>query len=229
MLLKNTNITYMVHESFHKHLKEAIKINQARRQYYAQQTKGYSKSLSNRLIFFEKILLPVATQIEKKAEKFNKQGIPIIQEDFISMKQIKPVETPPIYTNIAPKETAKTIQRHLNNYKKKCKNALKQNNLQNIIEASQTIFHQIEQIEETHQCHFAMTKHLIESLGYQAIQGKKYNQQSKGTTLKLSKQMIHLHLMGISFLLLSFDKKAQKCHQLGIGIILNDVPTIPLK
>ena len=216
-------------ESFHKHLKEAIKTNQARRQYYAQQTKGYSKSLSNQLIFFEKILLPIATQIERKAQKFNQQGIPIIQEDFSSMTQIKAVETPPIYTNIATKETAKTIQNHLNTYKKKCKNALAQNDLKNIIKFSQTIHHQIEEIEENAQCHFAMTKHLIESLGYQAIQGEKYNKQSKGTTIKLSKKMIHLHLMGINFLLLSFDKKAQKCHQLGIGIIVNDIPTIPLK
>jgi len=214
-------------EGFYQHLKAAIQLNKERRNYYAQRSNGQSRNLSNQLILFEKFLLPVAKKIERQALIFNTQNIPIVQADFISMHRVKEAATPPSYQNIAPPQVWKDLKQELKDYKKKTKKFLSQNDLKGIGNSSFHLLQQLEELEETHQCHFAMTKHVIESLAYQVLHGLQYAQQSKQRTLKLSKKMIRLHLSGINNLLISFDKKAQKLHQQGIGIIVNDVPSIP--
>ncbi len=215
-----------INEGFYEHLKAAIQVNKERRKFYAQQSNGKSRSLSNRLILSERLLLPVAKMMERQAFIFNTQGIPIIQADFISMHDIKDASTPPAYQNIASPPIWKELKSLLKDYKKSCKKSLVQDDLKTMGDASFHLLQTLEKLEQTHQCHFAMTKHLIESIAYQVLRGIQYAQLSNNATLSLSKKMIRLHLMGISSLLISFDKKAQKLHQEGIGIIVNDVPEI---
>jgi len=86
----------------------------------------------------------------------------------------------------------------------------------------------IDRLEEKHQVHFQMTKHLLESLGFAALHSIQYNKESGGRTVFLTKEFIQCQLLPFkTSASLFYDKRANPFHQMGIGVLINEVPYIP--
>ena len=81
-------------------------------------------------------------------------------------------------------------------------------------------------VEEQTQSLYPMHRHLLESLGLAAVNAIVYLEQSQGRTALLSKCFLATQVYAISTSAY-FDRAAQKCHQLDVGILENDLPEIP--
>jgi len=211
-----------------KHLREAIAINKKRRKIYIKLSNGKSKTLSNKLIFFEKLLILPAMIFDKKAKRFNKKGIPILQNDFVSMNGLPQPETPPIFTNKLPKKAFKELKQKIKKFKTSVTSDLKTLNFEETLKRGKELYKLINIYENKFGCHLAMTKHVTESLNLIVHNGIKYREMSKGKTVKITKVMIKGHLSLLIPCLKTIDIHAQKLHKIKCGIIVNDMPEIPL-
>lgn len=216
----------MPQKGLYTHLKHAIVISLERKPIYAEKTYGQSVLLSNRLIRSEKLLLPVAKYFDWKGKLFNQKGIGIVADDFVSMEQIKPVETVPKYQDIASAESFLTMQTLLRDYGRQSSELVKQSEFSKLCDATASIMKQVDDTEKQAGAHFAMIKHLLESIGYGAMNAVEYADLSKGATNKLARRLLQLQLLGLTEGL-KIDQAAQRIHQMGVGIIVNDVPSIP--
>lgn len=215
-------------KAFYNHLAEAIDINTERKALYAKMSNNKSLWISRPLILLEKASKIVAIFIDHKAEKYQKAGIPIITNDFVPMHPLPAYDTPPLYRKGADSSTIKKVDKILKNYSKALSSNVLNGDFQKVAQLSYDTLEEIKNIETTHQCHFAMTRHLIESIGFQALHSMEYEKASQGNTKSLSKTCLRFQALGISGGLW-LDKQAQPLHQMGVGIIINDVPHIPFE
>jgi hypothetical protein len=210
---------------FELHLVEAMAINSQRQEFYRQKTQGKSKWLSWLLIWSERMTLALARYFDKTARPFNERGIAVVEADFVSMSDIKRVETAPIYQGVATAAQRKQVLTWLKQLQKQARPALKQGAYQQIADLTAHALRQLHDYEKQTACHYAMTIHLLESLGFAALHAVQYLEQDK--------QVVTLcyRLVAIQVLLLTggvfYDRLAQPCHAKGVGILLNDVPVIP--
>lgn len=213
---------------FTKHLQDAIVINTNRKQLYAKMTHGKSRWLSSLLIFFEKLSSWFSPCLDKAAIPFQKRGIPIVAKDFVSMESIKNHRDSPPYQKIATDKTVAKLKRELSVFRNQMTQHLKQDNFQGVAKDSYDLLAKIKAVEAESESHFAMTCHLIESIGLAALNAVEYSKQSHGETNSLSKRLINFQKIAL-WSCLYVDKLAQKIHRMGIGIIVNDVPHIPFE
>lgn len=211
---------------FALHLEEAIAINEGRMPIYAQLTHGKSKRISRKLIAWEKGLLPYAYSLDRQAKKYQEEGIPIVQADFVPMDNLLAAETPPTYSGQASKATWVELSQALLYFKKDVRTAIKEENLYQVCYLVAGMIHRLEEIEQEGQCHFAMCKHLLESMGWIALNGITYIKLSEGKSFSLTKRLIMSHLPAIKFHK-TMDGPAQDIHVMGVGILVNDLPHIP--
>jgi len=212
--------------AFYTHLKETIRVNKDRKKVYAGLSNNRSKSLSNRLIFYESLCLPLAIHYDKKAEIFDLRGIPIIRDDFVSIDDIREAATPPVYTNGNSRKAFGEVKKILKQYKRQVKKHLVNNFFEGVCDFTLELLYLLDDIEKQYQLHFAMSKHLLESMGLNAFNAISYARQSHGETIYLSRQIVGLHAAVLN-MGLRLDRSAQKIHATGAGIIVNDVPSIP--
>lgn len=211
---------------FSKHLQDAISINKTRQAIYAHMTEGRSKRLSSYLIASEYLSLPWAYYFDSRAKRFNVCGIPVVQNDFVSMTAIKPADAAPQYRNLASASFFQDLKQKIRCYQQQSMSCLKHDDLEAVCACSREMLVFLQQMEEESKANFAMTRHLIESLAFAAQNALVYAAQSSGETLKLSKHLVNLQRRVVAKGLV-FDKLAQPLHALGCGIIVNDVPSIP--
>jgi len=211
-----------------EHLRDAVSINTARKKIYIGLSDGKSKSLSNRLIFFERLLILPAKFFDRKAKRFIEKGIPIMQNDFVSMNQLPKPETPPIFMSSLPKKAKENLILRINNFNTAVKSDIKVLNLQKILAEGKILLEYIIKTEKEFECHLAMIKHVTESINLIVHNGIKYSEMSGGQTVKITKTMINGHLFLLKPSLKTIDLPAQKLHNLGCGIIVNDMPDIQL-
>lgn len=214
--------------TFVTHLTDAIRINRARREYYETETGGVSNGVSRRLILLERASLPFAWAIDRMAEKFNKNSIPVIAGDFVSMSVINDKKTPPVFKNIAPPASVEKVRAVLSGLEKSLKNALKTSDFSAACADSYRALLELEEIENAGRGHFALSKHIVESIGFAALHARAYSKLSEGGTAGLSKLFIRVQALALPFCA-GTDAEAQKSHALGAGVLVNDVPFIPFK
>ncbi len=213
---------------FTEHLREAISINKARRKIYIELSDGKSKSLSNRLIFFERLLIIPAMFFDWRAKRFIRKGIPIMQNDFVPMNKLPMPETMPKFKNSLSANTLKELILKLNDFNKAVKRELKVKNFEEISAEGKKLLEYIEKTEHEFECHLAMLKHITESLNLIVRNGIGYIKMSRGGTVKMTKTMINGHLFILKPGLKTIDLPAQKLHSIACGIIVNDMPQIKL-
>lgn len=214
--------------SFCDHLRDAIAINSERKKLYAQMTQNRSLWISRALIFFEKVALVFAWFIDRKAVKFHKMGIPVIANDFVPMHSLPSYDTAPMYRHKASKEVLRSIAKDLKSYRKSMKFYVFQGDFMGAAKISYDVLQRIRKMEKEHECHFAMTCHLIESIGFAALHAPRYAKESQGATISLSKTFIRVQMLGL-LSSLWFDKQAGAIHRMRVGILVNDVPSIPFE
>ena len=215
-------------QAFFKHISDAIQINTERMETYAGLTNGKSLPLSRALIRFEQRCLVPAAAIDRWAGKFWQKGIGIISNDFVSMKAIKNPEFPPVYRGCLSEPGREFVEKILREFRNDFVAAVFRKDFLSASRAAWQTLVCIEQVEKKERCHLAMVRHFLESLGYGALHAIHYARQSNGKTLRLSKTFLLLQVFPFSSCL-GYDLEAQKIHQLGIGILVNDLPSIPFK
>lgn len=213
-------------EGFAQHLKEAIALNRSRRDVYDRLSGGGSRALSNKLIMLENLTLPGAHALDLWAKRFQKQGIPVMQADFVSMQDVRSPFAPPRWRGAASDQDAAEVEGWLKTYRDTLRQAVGKNDFTAIAEASYGLLERLEGTEQAKQTHWAMTKHLIESLGLAAMNAIDHAARSDGETLTLSRTFLRFQSLGLLGSV-KLDRQAQSFHQKGIGIVVNDVPHIP--
>ncbi|EKD68561.1 MAG: hypothetical protein ACD_47C00550G0003, partial [uncultured bacterium] len=213
---------------FVTHLMDAIRINRARREYYASKTGGVSNAVSRRLILLERASLPFAWAIDRMAAKFNNHAIPVIAGDFVSMSVINDMKTPPAFKNKAKAASVEKVRAVLGRLNKSIKKALKTADFSAVCADSHRALLAVEEIENAERSHFALSKHIVESIGFAALHAQTYAKLSDGETAGLSKLFIRVQALALP-LCAGTDAEAQKSHELGAGVLVNDVPLIPFK
>ncbi|MFC1746497.1 hypothetical protein ACFL35_21065 [Candidatus Riflebacteria bacterium] len=214
--------------TFYRHVIEARTINKQRREVYARLSSGKSKSVSNLLIHLESLTLLFARYIDWKAAKFNKRGIPIIENEFVSMEHILPIETRPAFRNRSSHYLKNKVKSLLKRFQRRIKKELSRFDFHAAAGRTYRVLQKLKEVEDKGQCHFAMTRHILESIGLAALHAIHYVKISRGETRKLSSLFIKMHLLSLKGGL-RLDRKAQKIHKLGIGILVNDLPFIPFE
>ena len=212
---------------FTHHTKSAIRNNRDRKKYYSDLSNKKTKKISFLLNFFSYLQLPLTLLIDNVAKKYNKKGILILENDFIELSEINPKHQLVEKQNIISKELYNYIDIERKNYIKNIKYLLKNKELEKICEISDVFIKNIEEIEKNDNCNIPLTKHIVESVGFSALHGIEYKKQSNGKTQQLTIFIIKHHVVGLYNSLRWFDKKCQIFFSKNIGIIINDIPSIP--
>ncbi len=213
-------------EGFADHLSAAIALNRKRRDVYDRLSGGASRSLSNTLIALEFASLPAAHALDLWAKRFQAQGISVLKDDFVSMQNVPSPFAPPRWKEVASDQDASQVEKWLGDYRKRISTALDENDFSGIAQASYDLLSRLEGAESESRTHWAMSKHLVESLGLSAMNAISYADQSGGETLRLSRAIIRYQSLGLMGAV-GIDRQAQTLHQRGIGILVNDIPQIP--
>lgn len=210
---------------FAHHVREALAINRARREIYAELSGGVSEAASGELIRGERVTLPFAWWYDRRARGFNERGIGIVHDDFVSMDAIRPPETPPRYRRVVNKAEKKRIKALLREFRGELKALLKDHDFAGAAERTRVALGAVQSLERVHAAHWAMTVHLLEQIGLSAERAVGYV-ATDPEVADLAQRFICFQALGLQGAV-SVDHKAQRAHVLGVGVIVNDLPPIP--
>lgn len=215
------------HGFFH-HLQEAIACNRMRGAIYAELSDGKSQWLTTKLIFLERITCLVAGVFDWLAHRYHLQGINLFNDDFMSFKNLPAVQTPPLYSGQASLRAIKRLDSMIRRCKENFQCSVNQGKFLEAAAGLHHTLHFVKIMEEENKCHFAMTRHLLESMGWSALHADQHAKSSEGKTISLSKWFLWFQSLGL-YESRRIDQQAQSIHQLGLGILVNDLPYIPFE
>ena len=211
---------------FHKHLQDAIRINRQRRPTYDRMAGRPARRASDLLILTEYICLPFALRFDRRGKRFNEAGIPIIQDDFVSMEEIGDAHDPPTYANHAGRSEFEAVSAELKEYTRCLRDSARTLDFQQAARDTARMLTAVAERETRCEAHFAMVRHLLESIGLAAVNAIRFAELSAGRTRLLSRDLLMFETRGVRAAV-ALDRRAQAVHALGVGIIVNDVPSIP--
>ena len=207
---------------FEMHIRESIAVNKARKPIYSKLTNGQSEKLSNTFLRNQHLSLPIAQFTDYLAKRYQKQGIPIIQLDMVSMHTLgefkQAFEDSPMPLSAFSPLDVMAIRKEL-------RNAYRSDGFKAVAKTAEDKIKAISAIKTYH----AMTRHMLESIVRMANLGDIYIKMAEEKKVrsprKLSRFLLTLHmnaLIGCKTL----DKLAAPFQAEGIPIIHQDVPTI---
>jgi len=211
---------------FYVHLVDAIIVNKRRRIQYAERTGGRTRRLSSFLIWFERLTLPLAWWIDRRARPFNARGIPIVESDFVSMELIRAADAPPRYRKVAPESAFQEVRAGLDRIRAAARAAIPVDDYRAVAHAAHAFLEEIKAIEARVESHFCMTRHFVESLGIASANATDYSARTGGEINAFVRFFLDTQIFGLRFVEY-FDRRAQPFHAEGVGIVLNDIPDIP--
>ena len=205
-----------------RHLREALMLNKARMPLYSELTGGRSRGISRRLIWAERLALPAAWYIDRRARRYQAHGIAVVCDDFEPMDRTPAfrarVENPPPLSAFAPAD-ARRIKRSVE----------RAHLAGGFAAASAALTHEIEALAETPAFN-CMTRHLLESALRISNGAQRYDADARArglaSPIRLSRTLLtlHLHTLGEAARL---DRRAAPIQAEGVAIICQDVPPIP--
>ena len=205
------------------HMRDAIRINKARLPMYSEISNRESERVSKALIRFEQVAIPGAWTIDKLALSFQKKGIPIAQEEFISMEHIPefldqhPDEPEPLDT-FKPIDGWAMSKRLRAEYEKYGFDGV-----------SRQAFIEMAGIKSKTYHH--LIRHMLESIRRLCLLAPKHEKLAKslgaGSTKNISWMMLESHLITLVECA-RIDKIAAPLQARRIPIIRNDIPHIPM-
>ena len=211
---------------FTGHVREAIALNNARKEYYAQVSNGATSKVSLLYTSLEYSLLPLCAFFDRWALKFRKAGIPVLCDDFVSMAGVAPVEAQPARRGMLDHSGRKQLRKMLRSWQWKSGLAAARKDFIKVQLLALSILHDLHQLELRYQCNLALTIHFAESVGLAARNADRLSQQFAHRTDNFYRAFIALQISGIR-MFSKVDVQAQHFHRAGIGIIINDLPAIP--
>ncbi|HEY0024851.1 MAG TPA: hypothetical protein VGB24_18195 [Longimicrobium sp.] len=204
------------------HLREAAHLNRERMARYSTLTGGRSRGISRRLIWTERLAIPVAWYVDWRARRFLRAGIRVTCDDFVPMAHTPAFRErnadPPPFSSFRPSDPRR-IRRTIDG-------AYRSGGFP---AASTAIEREIEHLQGTPAFH-CMMRHLLESALRISNQASVYEAQARERGLRspagVSRLMLNLHLSTLGEAA-KLDRRAAPLQAEGIPIICQDVPPIP--
>lgn len=214
-------------EGFAAHVREAIALNRARCPIYSAMSGGVSEDASRALIWSERLTLPWAALLDLRARRFGRRGIGVIRDEFVPMSGARPPTAPPRYRGVADDDQADRLCAVVRRAWDAVDAALGGDDLEGAARAGRAGVRAVARLEAEQGCHWALTKHVLEQIARSASLGARYAVVSDGATRGLTKTLVRS--MGLGLLRTArIDRDAQQAHALGVGVVVNDLPPIPL-
>lgn len=211
-----------IENGMEKHLIDAIELYSERQAIYRQQTDGRSDALFSKLIASETLSLGLARYFDARAFAFHKQGILIVEADFVAMHNNAGFGTPIHIAKTLDKSLQVQVSAQIANF------SLVRNDIDTTVHQCLKTLEWMDAFERRHNVYLPMTKHIIESIGFVALHAPTYMEQSSGATHSLSRDLINTQILALRHVdPLGYDIAANLLHQEGIGILINDLPHIP--
>jgi hypothetical protein len=204
------------------HLREAAHLNRERMPRYSALSGGRSRGISRRLIWTERLAIPVAWYVDWRARNFVRAGIRVTCDDFVPM-----ADTPAFRERIAdPPPLSAFVPSEPRRIRRTIGDAYRSGGFP---AASTTIEREIEQLQTTPAFH-CMMRHLLESALRISNQAPVYEAQARERGLRspagVSRLMLNLHLSTLGEAA-KLDRRAAPLQAAGMPIICQDVPPIP--
>lgn len=209
--------------SFRAHLEEAIRLNRERLPLYARLTEGASVPLSRRLIRWERLALPVAWWVDRRARPWQARGVPVVSADFVSMDGVpefreRAAEEPPPLSRFRPAD-ARRIRREL-------RAAYRGGGFPGVAEAARAELERLQGLPAYH----CMLRHLLESVLRIATLAPEHAARAEAVGVRppteLSRLLLWLHLSVLPEAA-KLDARAAPIQARGIPILCQDVPPVP--
>ncbi len=207
---------------FETHMTEARSLNRLRKPMYSKLTNGKSEKVSRTFIRNQNLSIPIAKFMDRRALKFQKLGIPIIELDMASMHEIdnfsesftSEVQSLQLYKPVSARRIRKNLKKGylIGGFK----------------EVSTRAQIEIQKISEFHTYH-AMIRHMLESIVRMVNMADIYidlaEQKGVKSPRRLSRQLLSLHINALPGCM-KLDKLSAPIQASGIPIIHQDVPSI---
>ena len=200
-----------------EHLRDAIRLNRARRADYRRRGGLRADLLSRALVAAERALLPAAWWLDREAARYD---VPVLRPALADMAEAPSPDQP--LCDLPRTDHASPLRPALSS----ARSALWRDDLDQAAAALVRAEWALRHTEQTHQRHGALARHLLESAARFAEVGADAARQSGGATRGLSRRIVlgHLALLPLSRVL---DRLAAPVHARGVGLFVHDVPPIP--
>lgn len=206
-----------------RHLREAAALNRERMPLYDSLSGGRSRAISRRLIWAERLAVPVAWYVDWRAREFQRAGIRIVCDDFVPMAHTPSfrarADDPPPLSDFAPAD-ARRIRRTV----------VRVLDRGGFPAASEALAAELRRLEDAPRFH-CMLRHLLESAlrisnGAPLFAAQAEDLGLRASPVELSRTLLDLHLsmLGEGARL---DERAAPLQADGIPILCQDVPPIP--
>ena len=208
------------------HILSAIILNCQRGMFYARTTQGKSLKVTIPLVFAEFSTLLLALCVDIWAKYYNLQGINIIAGDFTPMKKAKALGSKLKYCGQISEGLHQELGESIRGYVKVAFVLAWRGDFQALTKITYDHLNYVHHFEDWARALFPMHRHLLESIGIAALNSIRYQRESRGRTIFLSRFFLLLQVFALHKSQ-DYDKNAQVCHSMGVGIVENDVPHIP--
>ncbi len=225
---KNTESNDATEYAFYRHVLGGLRVFRERGGVYERLSQGASRKITRRVMLFQRVFLPLAWLVDRRAHRFQRRGIPIIKADLMPVAGLPDPETPPKWRGRLAPDPAKRLAAELGAFKSLFRARVKTADFAGAAAAAHRTLRLVRDLESREGCHLAMTAHFLESLGLCALHADRYARESGGGTLPLSKAFLNVQLFPFGGTL-AVDLEGQSLHARGIGILVNDVPAIPFE
>lgn len=223
-----------------QHMANAIAMNRERRELYAGRTGQASRQVSDTLLAGEesKLVGWTLAALDWMAADFNAQGVPLIREDVIPLRPLPP-ETPPRWRGRADAATEAAARALLVAYVGDARRLVSARSFEALAARSHQAVVDLAGLEARAGCHFAMSAHLISTVGYGALRAQEHVARARPVRWLLrwrytgfdvssafvSAQYLSSTLYALPDFALEVDLAAQEVHRdHGVGIVVNEFP-----
>jgi len=207
---------------FTTHLRDAIRLNRERASRYSALTGGESRKISRRMVFFERLTIPVAMLFDWGARRYQRAGVPLLSEDMVSMGK-----TPPFSDRLAsPPPLERFVPADARGIAKRIRRAYRQQRWPGVSRVAEEELGKL----RGEGAHHSLLRHMLESVARISHLAPKHaslaRQKGMKPTDRFSWRLIQLHLLALpSFSKL--DRMAAPLQSRGVPILHQDVPPIP--
>lgn len=209
-----------------EHLGSAIVLNLRRTLGYARKSGGRSIVLSLSLVSLELLSLPLMACFDLWALRYQRRSVPLMLRDFMPM-------------SLAPSQAQETTLRQRwdaaqwrrwrlrqRDYLKSARAACDAADFYGLAALTHELLTEVEAASVRDRVALPMTVHLLESVGLFAVHALEYREQTSAQSDTFCVAFLRVQLWGL-FVASWLDRRAQRCHALGVAVISNDVPPIP--
>lgn len=206
-----------------RHIKEAIALNRDRAEAYAFASQEGSRSISAKILFLENLSLAPVSTGDLLAQPWQKQGIPLLCDDFIEMSTVPAFKAfDPIYAETCSADdplpdTQALVER------------LQTSALKSYAALAGVVQDELDELSGF-PARMCMTRHILQSIRRSAQLAPIYQREARIQGLSSPEALSNIFIFTqILFLkqAAEIDADLRAIHAQGIPFVCNDVPYIP--